>query len=108
MQSPCLKAAGNQLYSFGFRFKGAGAGHCFMSFYPAAAPADQACSIGNSTDNISAPDIPSNGNWVQVTYFGTSGSDTANVDIRCSGTAGQGLYDQLFLTTSSTPASPAF
>jgi hypothetical protein len=98
----CLSAEPDTLYSFGFRFLGTGPGDlpsafCAMIFYKGTG-----CTTASDTSNItSVQPVSDKTSWVQGSGSGRSPEDTGSVILICSGSAGFGYYDQLFLSSTN-------
>lgn len=87
-------------YTFGYRFKGDGAGgaggsQCDFSFY-----SDTNCNtyLGGGTDLIL---VTSNGTWVSGVQTQSAPTGTQAVYVHCATATGTGYYDQFYLRTTS-------
>jgi len=97
-----LKTAGRANYVFGFLFKGAPGGsdgYCAITFYTGPG-----CTGDSSTPDVNTAFAESDGNsWQPGGINLNTNTDTASIDVFCSGANGSGYYDRLYLSPGASP-----
>jgi len=105
----CVPVSPSTTYYFAMRFKASsgptsvGTAVCYVEFLPQGS----ACEVAGSSGGINLSPSYNNDTWLQASGAGTSSSDTGLALVACSSPAGNGYYDQLYLSASS-PSVPAF